>query len=193
MSVTDQISDTMADNLVDRFPRVSSDELNLYLDTNGGDVYAAIKIMEGITQLVSRNITVNCIADKAESAGFIIFQHCPNRFITKNSGVMQHNMKVELEGDIQYAYKELLGIMELEKQLVNMQTNRIGITETQFREDIGNDLTLYSNDILQYGSRGVADKMVTLKCYPYYLVNPTSKKLTVTYHHCPPELVPLFV
>ena len=72
----------------DRDPDV--DTMYIYLSSPGGSVLEGNKLIDQIRTLQLSSVQVVCIADFAASMAFVIFQSCPNRYITTSSILMQH-------------------------------------------------------------------------------------------------------
>lgn len=68
--------------------KAEQDELTLYVNSQGGDIYEAIGLID---MMESSNIPVNTIGyGSIMSAGFMIFIAGIKRSITKNCGIMCH-------------------------------------------------------------------------------------------------------
>jgi len=65
--------------------------LRIYINTNGGRVDVAMQYLEAITALKKKGFTINCVVDKAISAGFLILSQCTNRFGWRDSILLHHN------------------------------------------------------------------------------------------------------
>jgi len=133
-----------------------SNPVYVFLDTPGGSVTYGSKI---VTEIMSRNVT--CIAERAYSMGFVIFQACTNRYMMKHGSVMQHQISYSIGGE-QYkidSYAEY--VRQIEAEMVELQAQRIGISTDVFRKKTMNEWWLYGrNAILER----CADHIVNLKC-----------------------------
>ena len=74
---------------------LSSDEelnlnvINLFIDTGGGDLHAAMKLIDAIRM---SEIPVRTIGwGKVASAGLIIFMTSQERFVSENCSILSHN------------------------------------------------------------------------------------------------------
>ena len=83
-----EINDNLASKFVHELnKKENKQDIYIYLDTNGGSVDAGNKIVEEIIRY-----KLNCIASKAISMGFVIFQSCNKRYITDYTTLMQHQI-----------------------------------------------------------------------------------------------------
>ena len=67
----------------------------VYIDSPGGSVLAGVKIIDQIEKY-----QMSCIASKAISMGFVIFQSCHNRLVTSSSQLMQHQISFGIKDEI---------------------------------------------------------------------------------------------
>ena len=72
----------------------------LYFNTIGGDVHAGIQLMHVLLNMDN----VTCIAKKAHSMGFAIFQTCNRRYVIPESELMQHQIQILFKGTLESWY-----------------------------------------------------------------------------------------
>jgi len=97
--------------------------------------------------------TVICIAVKAYSVAFIIFQSCSNRYILSNTILMQHNFKIIYSKyDVNIVNNIILYIRNLEPIRLNIKLN-------VYLEKIKNELWIYGQDII---NNNYADKLINI-------------------------------
>ena len=132
--------------------------LYVYLDTNGGSVDAGNKIVNEI-----RKYNLSCIAQKAISMGFVIFQSCNERYITQLSTLMQHQMsygimneKAKIESYVNY-------IKQISHHLVGLQSKKIGISRKEFERRTYNEWWLFGDNAID---ENCADELAQVTCSP---------------------------
>ena len=66
----------------------------VYIDSVGGDVDRGLAILRALPE------NVTCVAVRALSMAFAIFQHCASRVVLPTSVLMQHQIHLALGGDL---------------------------------------------------------------------------------------------
>lgn len=128
----------------------------VYLDTPGGSIDDGMQIVAQI-----KKYQLSCIAEKAYSMGFIIFQSCKNRYIMPHSRLMQHQLSYGIRNEKLKIDNYVRFINSMEKQLVEEQAERIGLDEDEFYEKTINEWWLYGKNILK---ENCADRFVNIEC-----------------------------
>ena len=141
-----------------------SKEVNIFLNTNGGDVVAGYLFILEIESMKLENIVFNCYAKKAASFGFNIFQYCDNRYVSKDGYLYIHdmNVKVNLEGNIDkiedYYINKFSKIKFIYNEINKYVSKKIKMNQEQY-------VTRIKNEWLIIGGRNIvsnklADKIV---------------------------------
>ena len=128
----------------------------VYLNTPGGSVEEGMKIVSEIKQH-----NLSCIAERAYSMGFIIFQSCKERLIVPHGKLMQHQMALGIMDQKNRIKNYLRFIESMEDQIIDQQIKRINITKEEFNDRITDDWWLYGNNTIK---ENCADKMVNIEC-----------------------------
>ena len=152
----------------------------VYLDTPGGSVQHGAKIVAQI-----RKHKMSCIAERAHSMGFVIFQACFRRYVLSHSSLMQHQMSYGIQNEKGKVDSYVEFVNSLEEDLVATQALRIGITNDEFRTRIMNDWWLYGSQAVR---KNCADAVVDLTCTPELTkknVSHVRGGYTYTYSRCP--------
>ena len=138
---------------------IKGEELFLFIDSPGGSVVAAARIMAA---LKSSGKNVVCVAETAISAAFMIFQSCNLRLATYSAITMQHNASLAVNRKEIPNFKTFSDfIFRMLDQLNEMQSLRIGITVDELNEKTKDDWWLFSKDIVD---SNVADSLVEVSC-----------------------------
>ena len=148
------ITEELVDNFIVQFYNLPSKEnVIVYIDTNGGSVMAGNKIIT-----LFENHPVNCIAEKAYSMGFAIFQSCQERYVLEHSTLMQHQMFALMANELEKMKSYIFFLNDLSENLIEKQSKRIGIEPQIFKEKINNDWWLTAKNAVR---ENVADKIVS--------------------------------
>jgi len=128
----------------------------LYLDTPGGLVEEGLKIINEV-----KNYNISCVAEKAYSMGFSIFQSCYNRYILPNGKLMQHQISFGIGGELAKVNNYVNFIKQIEEEIVDMEASRIDIPVKNYREMTMNEWWLYGQNTI---NSNTADEIVNVKC-----------------------------
>jgi ATP-dependent protease ClpP protease subunit len=181
ISINKEITDEVASNFIYELNKhVSKENIYLYLDTNGGSVIAGNRIIDEV-----QKYNLDCIAKTAVSMGFTILQACNNRFITKYSILMQHQMHYSVSNEKEKLENFVEFITQISKSLDMLQANKIGIEPKILKEKTLNEWWLFGENAL---TENCADKLVDIQCSSA-LTNKTYTEdllgYTYTYSKCP--------
>ena len=186
--ITSSTITTVLSTLIDKVSSLDDNNIYIYINSPGGSVDAGMQLVTYIQSLKEQNIIVTCIAENAMSMGFVIFQYCDNRYITKYATLMQHQMSL---GNIKGKIKEINSYIEyinsIEDKINLDQAIRIGMNLDDFNNKINNDWWLYSTNIIE---NKVADKVVSIKCnfrnyHETITVQSIFGDISVIYSRCP--------
>ena len=182
--------------LINELINKTSDEVFIFLDTPGGDVFAGLELVNYIKTIESTNRTVSCIANKAYSMGFVILQYCTNRYITAHAKVMQHQMALGGVGGSLFNINSYMRfINSLESQTGLDQASRLKMSYDEFINVVRDDWWLYGRNIIE---ENVADEIVNVVCgfVPTQIqetVHTMFGKVKVVYSSCPLMGFPLSI
>lgn len=148
------ISDEVVDAFLTEFQAIpNKEDIVVYIDSPGGSVIAGNKI---ITLL--ENYPVTCIAEKAYSMGFAIFQSCKNRLVLEHSTLMQHQMFALVGNELEKMNHYLEFLNDINDILTEKQSKRIGMPSKTFKEKTYNDWWLTAKKAVK---ENVADAIVS--------------------------------
>ena len=151
-----QIESEMANQFIFNIFEKDAD-FYIYIDSNGGDVESGLKIVKMMNYIQKNNIKLKCIAKKAMSMAFHIFQHCDERLILQNSILMQHEMTVYLNGGLQESKSEIDKFIELNNKINLFESTKIKMDLNEYLSELKNELWLSGDDILRHDA---ADRKV---------------------------------
>lgn len=152
-----EINDKLASKFIHELnKKENKNDIYIYLDTNGGSVDAGNKIVEEILKY-----NLNCIASKAISMGFVIFQSCNNRYITDYATLMQHQMSYGIVNEKEKIESYVNYIKQIDDKLTKMQADKIGITSSKLKKNTYNDWWLFGENAI---FENCADEAVDIRC-----------------------------
>lgn len=158
-----EINDELTSELVRKLNKFSNNQLYLYITSPGGSVISGMQIIDQLKALKERNIKLVCVADFAASMAFAIFQSCPVRYVTTSSLLMQHQMSLGVKGNLQNINNYLTFINEVDNDLEELQSSRLQMDKTSFKNKVQNDWWTSGNNIVK---NKAADSLVLVSCDP---------------------------
>lgn len=195
VTIRGEINSKSASQTINKLMEIKSDKIYLYLITPGGSVSDGMQIIQTIKALEKSGKEIICIANIALSMGFVILQYCPTRIILQSSIVMQHQTSLELSGPLNNVNSYMSFIHSMGDEIDKVQSERIGISITEFQNKISHDWWLFGNNILK---NNIADKMAWVICkfekentLEETEVNTLFGKVKLYYSKCPVATDPL--
>jgi ATP-dependent protease ClpP protease subunit len=161
--LTSEVNDDNKELFISGNNRLTTKNIYVYINSNGGSVLSGNDIIENIKFLNSTGYNITCIAQKAYSMAFHIFQHCKQRYITSSSTLMQHQMSLGINGNYENIKTYLEMIEKINEELINYSAKRLKLTSKQFKNNIMNDWWFYGKNAIQ---NNAADKIITIGCSP---------------------------
>ena len=128
------INSTNVENFMEEFKSSNKTNLIVHINSPGGSVMEGNKIITLLQQQ-----PVICVAEKAYSMAFAILQACQCRFVLRHSTLMQHQMSTMLMDEIEKINSYVAFLNEISNDLIEFQSERIGISPEEFKEKILND------------------------------------------------------
>jgi ATP-dependent protease ClpP protease subunit len=135
-----------------------NEQLYIFIDSPGGSVFAALGLVE---ELKTTNKKITCIARKAISMAFSIFQACPVRLITPMPVLMQHRMGLGVQGSPDELKSRANAGFGLEYMLNSSDAARLQLTVEEFSEKIRYEWWIVGSEAVLKAK--AADKIVTIK------------------------------
>lgn len=137
-----------------------SEDINLYINTNGGDASAIANIYD-VMQVIKAPVKTICIG-KAYSAGAIMLAAGSNgkRFITKNAGVMIHGIQCEFPANYEDQHNSQIYfdfLTKFNRIILEILAKHTGKTYDQVLEDCKKDKYMNAEEALAYR---IVDKII---------------------------------
>ena len=132
-----------------------NEEITIYINSNGGDVFAFLNMYD-IINLISAPVRTVCLG-KAYSAGALLLASGTKgrRFAWKHSSIMIHQVQVlfPLPGDIDHIgsnnYFEFLD--KKNNAVIKILANATGVSSDEVLEHCKQDLYMNAQETLNYG------------------------------------------
>jgi ATP-dependent protease ClpP protease subunit len=156
-----QINDYSSQQFINNILKISSDKIYVYIFSPGGSVYNGNEIIQILTALKFSGKDIHCIGDFAASMAFVILQSCTHRHVMPTSIIMQHQMTLGIDGKLEEILNYLDMVVHMKEDTDDFQSNRLGITNTEFNNKISNDWWMYGKTII---NNNAADDIVNVLC-----------------------------
>jgi len=131
-------------------------DIYVYIDSPGGNVEDGNKILNEI-----QKYNIKCIAEKAYSMAFAIFQGCSKRYIIPYAKLMQHQISFGISNEKAKVESYINFINQIENELIILQSSKIGITHKEFKEKTYNEWWIFGKSNIE---QNCADKIIQVKC-----------------------------
>ena len=164
VAINTRIDDRSASEFINSITKITDNYIYIYLSTGGGRIKSGEDMIQVMETLADSGKNVMCIADTAYSMGFIIFEMCPIRYITKNSKIMQHQMTLGVTGQLERVKNYINFVSTIENVHTERQADRLQLTVDEFNQKTNNDWWLYGEDIIKTNA---ADEFVSVLCEPH--------------------------
>ena len=174
------IDSDLASAFVYNLNSLKNKDVYVYLDTPGGSVESGNKILMEI-----QKYNLSCITDRAYSMGFVLLQGCKNRYIRQFGRIMQHQISYGIQNEKGKIDSYANFIDQVEDELVEMQSSKIGMEKDAFRLKTMNDWWMMGKYAIQ---NNCADEIVDVYCDPKLVKkNHTEDNVfyKATYSMCP--------
>lgn len=181
LSIKGEINKKVASNFIyNLYKKTDKKNLFVYLDTNGGSIEDGYTIISEI-----QKYKLPCIAERAYSMGFTIFQSCKKRYIKPYGKIMQHQISYQIEGEKAKIASYGKYVDQMEKKLFKIQAEKIGISVDNFKSKIYNNWWLFGANAI---NNNCADELAEIECSDELVMqNYTLDQdlYTYTYSKCP--------
>lgn len=161
VSIKGEIDDRSASKIIADLIGLKEEKIYIYISSPGGSVIAGNHIIQTMEALTANGKKIVCIADIANSMAFGIFQSCPKRYVLEHSILMQHQMSINLKGSLENVKSMLEMILKINKKVDRVQSDKLGLSRSEFHELVQHDWWLYGDDII---ANKAADEFVHVIC-----------------------------
>ena len=153
--LTGEIDDTVANLIVAQLLHLESEEpskdINLYINSPGGEVNALFAIYDTM-QFIGADIATTCVGQAASSAAVLLAAGAPGKRNTlPHARVLIHQPWGGVQGqsvDIEIQARE---VMAQRRQMVEALARHSGQTAERIERDIDRDFILRGEDAVAYG------------------------------------------
>lgn len=149
LDLTESIKKLSKELLVFNIQYNTNIEIYLHINSDGGDVFAVLSI---INLIENNTININTIIEgKAASSATILAMAGKKRQITKNSYMLIHNISSGFWGKMHEIEDEVKNLSLLTTDIKKLYRKYTNITSKQLDQLLKKDLLLDANTCLQYG------------------------------------------
>ncbi len=156
-AIDDQVANAVVAQLLFLEKEDSSKEINMYIHSPGGSVYAGLAIIDTMNHIKAPVNTIAVGSTASMGTLVLINGNKGRRFALENATIHMHQPLGGAEGqasDIAITAKEILRIKELLKKMISVKT---GQTEEKIDKDMDRDYYLTAPDAVKYG---LIDKVI---------------------------------
>lgn len=146
-----EIESVMADEFISNLFEQDND-FYIYINSNGGDVESGMKIIKMMKYLQSENIKIKCIAKKAFSMAFHIYQRCDERLYMSSSILMQHEVTIYIGGNIEESQQLLTKYSKLSDEIITYESNKLNIDKDEYIRNLKKEIWFSGDDILTHNA-----------------------------------------
>ena len=154
--VRGSIDSDLASSFIYKLNTLANKNVFVYLDTPGGSVESGNKMLMEI-----QKYNLSCVADRAYSMGFVLLQGCKNRYIRPYSRIMQHQISYGVQNEKGKIDNYAKFIDQIEDDLVEMQSEKIGMEKDRFRLKTMNEWWMMGKYAIE---NNCADEIVDVFC-----------------------------
>jgi ATP-dependent protease ClpP protease subunit len=139
------INRQVVSKFMNEFLRLDHRNVNyIFINSPGGSVDDGSKIVS----LLSSMNNIVCIAERAYSMAFVIFQACNERVIMHHGSIMQHQMSYGVHDDKERVESYVSHVSSINRQLSKLQAKRIGVSVDYFKKKTLSDWWLYGENAI---------------------------------------------
>ena len=160
IAITGEITKSTAVKFINNMRTVNNNTY-IYINSPGGSVMDGHHIVNYMTMLKSKNITLTCYADMAVSMAFVILQACDNRLGSPASILMQHQMSLRTNMNLFNLNNYVKMVQDINIYLDKFQAERIGMNYSDFVNKITSDWWI--SGITAIDER-ILDNYATIEC-----------------------------
>ena len=128
------------------------ENLNIRINTQGGDVYEGLAIHDYIKNTLSKKYNTTTIVDGlAASAGSLIFLGGTSRMMGENSTFMIHNPWTIVGGEAKDLRKQADILDQIENQLTSVYSNYTNLTDQEIKTLLKNETWMSATEAVENG------------------------------------------
>ncbi len=161
-------------------------DLVLYIQSPGGNIFAGHQLIEAM-EAYSGHLT--CVADVAISMAFVIFQHCPTRYVMHHSILMQHEASFSVDDTAPHVFSFVEFLRNLLKHMDEEQAARLGMTYADFKAHTSVDWWMEGPEAI---TNRAADSLANVSCTEDLVAATTTQtaqilfgQVTLKWSRCP--------
>ena len=148
VSIKHTISSTTASKFINDIEKIEKKSIYIYINSPGGSVHEGEKIIQYMEYKKHTNYTLLCIAHRAHSMAFHIYQHCTHRYVLPSSTIMQHQISLEINGQLQNIQNYIKTIEQINQRFIEIESKKLKISKDLYKSRISTDWWLYGNEIV---------------------------------------------
>lgn len=163
IEINQRITMEFMEEVVSKINESTSDEIFLYIDSNGGELLSGQYL---IYEIMNIDKNISCIAKNAKSIAFDIFAMCDTRYVLHNSLLFQHEATYSFTGtsdEVSEYYSKFILYSFLDS-IINLQISMMmNISYDVYMNNLKKGFEIKSGkEIIK---KGLADELITFNEY----------------------------
>lgn len=156
--ITEEFSETLMENFVEKLMIHEDKELILYFDSPGGSVFSLARM---VAAMKSSKLKFICVARFAASAAFSLFQYCNERYVLNDGIIMQHNWSGGFQDEAPRILSLFNAVDKLVKEIDEPVIKKLGLTSEEFYKKINNNWWMSGKDAVNQNAADAVALNVT--------------------------------
>lgn len=146
-AITTQFNNRLLDDFTEKVLTYDDDNMYIYFDTPGGSVIALSRMAR---IMKSSKIKFTCVSNFAASAGFMLFQHCQNRYLLSDGILMSHNWAGGFSDEAPRILTLFNAVQSLVTTMEEVAITKMNVNAAEYAALINNNLWMPLTLALKY-------------------------------------------
>ena len=136
--------------LNNRSSQTQDDPINLIINSNGGDIYDMLGLIDYIESL-SVKVNTICRGKAFSAAAIVLACGTGTRMMSKRSSVMFHQSSSFLDGKMSDLESYLTNVKNLETNIYNLLADKTNKDAKWWKDQMKSDFFIPADDLVEYG------------------------------------------
>jgi ATP-dependent Clp protease protease subunit len=133
-----------------RTPETQDNPINVIINSNGGDIYDMLGLIDYIESL-SVKVNTICRGKAFSAAAIVLACGTGTRMMSKRSSVMFHQSSSFLDGKMSDLESYLTNVKNLETNIYNLLADKTKKDAKWWKDQMKSDFFIPANDLVEYG------------------------------------------
>ena len=133
-----------------RTPETQDNPINVIINSNGGDIYDMLGLIDYIESL-SVKVNTICRGKAFSAAAIVLACGTGTRMMSKRSSVMFHQSSSFLDGKMSDLESYLTNVKNLETNIYNLLADKTNKDAKWWKDQMKSDFFIPADDLVEYG------------------------------------------